>query len=147
MRGIPQVFYGDEYAMKSADRNLGHSTLRMPLPLGDQVTAEQQDMFDYQSRLFQWRKGEEVIHTGKTMHFMSRDNTYAFFRYNANEVVFVFANASEDSRTIPTAHYAEILSKYNPVGQDIITGETINLSQEDIVVGPVSSIVVKLQAK
>ena len=147
MRGIPQVFYGDEYAMKSADRKLGHSTLRMPLPLGEQVTAEQQDMFDYQSRLFQWRKGEEVIHTGKTMHFMSRDNTYAFFRYNDTEAVFVFANASEDSRTIPTAHYAEILSKYNPVGQDIITGETINLSQEDIVVGPISSIVVKLQAK
>jgi glycosidase len=147
MRGIPQVFYGDEYAMKSADRNLGHSTLRMPLPLGEQVTAEMQDMFDYQSRLFQWRKGEEVIHTGKTMHFMSRDNTYAFFRYNDTEAVFVFANASTDDRTIPTAHYTEILSKYNPVGQDIITGETINLSQEDIVVGPVSSIVVKLQAK
>jgi glycosidase len=147
MRGIPQVFYGDEYAMKSADRNLGHSTLRMPLPLGEQVTAEMQDMFNYQSRLFQWRKGEEVIHTGKTMHFMSRDNTYAFFRYNDTEAVFVFANASTDDRTIPTAHYAEILSKYNPVGQDIITGETINLSQEDIVVGPVSSIVVKLQAK
>jgi hypothetical protein len=81
------------------------------------------------------------------MHFMSRDNTYAFFRYNDTEAVFVFANASTDDRTIPTAHYTEILSKYNPVGQDIITGETINLSQEDIVVGPVSSIVVKLQAK
>ena len=73
MRGIPQVFYGDEYAMKSADRKLGHSTLRMPLPIGEQVTAEMQDMFNYQSRLFQWRKGEEVIHTGRTMHFMSRD--------------------------------------------------------------------------
>ena len=78
---------------------------------------------------------------------MSRDNTYAFFRYNANEAVFVFANASEDSRTIPTANYAEILSKYNPVGIDIITGKTIDLSQKDIIVDPVSSIIVKLQAK
>ena len=144
MRGIPQVFYGDEYAMKSADRRMGHSTLRMPLPLGEAVTAEMQDMFDYQSRLFQWRKGEKVIHTGRTMHFMSRDNTYAFFRYNDEEAAFVFVNASEENRTIPTANYAEILGKYKPVGVDVITGKTYDLSQKDIVVEPLSSIVVKL---
>lgn len=144
MRGIPQVFYGDEYAMKSADRRMGHSTLRMPLPLGEAVTAEMQDMFDYQSRLFQWRKGEKVIHTGRTMHFMSRDNTYAFFRYNDEEAAFVFVNASEENRTIPTANYAEILGKYKPVGVDVISGKTYDLSQKDIVVEPLSSIVVKL---
>ena len=144
MRGIPQVFYGDEYAMRSADRNLGHSTLRMPLPLGDAVTAEMKDMYDYQSKLFQWRKSEPVIHTGRTMHFMSRDNTYAFFRYNDDEAVFVFVNASTDDRTIPTANYAEILSKYNPVGVDVISGETYDLSQKDIVVNPLSTLVIKI---
>ena len=144
MRGIPQVFYGDEYAMKSSDRRLGHSTLRMPLPLGEEVTEEMKDMFDYQSQLFQFRKGEPILHTGRTMHFMSRDNTYAYFRYNDDGAVFVFANASEEERTIPTAHYAEILGKYNPVGTDIMTGKTVDLSQQDIVVGPVSTIVVKL---
>jgi glycosidase len=145
MRGIPQVFYGDEYGMKSSDRSLGHSTLRMPLPLNGEVTSEMQYMFDYQSRLFQWRKGEPVIHTGRTMHFMSRDNTYGFFRYNDNEAVFVFVNASEDNRTIPTANYAEILSKYNPVGEDVISGIIYDLSEKDIVIEPLSSIVVKLQ--
>ena len=144
MRGIPQVFYGDEYAMKSSDRRMGHSTLRMPLPLGEAVTAEMQDMFDYQSRLFQWRKGEKVIHTGRTMHFMSRDNTYAYFRYNDEEAAFVFVNASDENRTIPTANYAEILGKYNPVGMDVISGKTYDLSQKDIVIPALSSIVVKL---
>ena len=144
MRGIPQVFYGDEYGMKSADRNLGHSTLRMPLPLGEEVTTEMQAMCDYHTRLFQWRKGEPVIHTGKTMHFITRDNTYAYFRYNENEAVFVYLNASEENRTIPTTHYAEILGKYNPVGEDVITGKTYDLSQQNIVMPPLSSIVVKL---
>ena len=144
MRGIPQVFYGDEYGLKSADRNLGHSTLRMPLPLGEEVTTEMQDMCDYHTRLFQWRKGESVIHTGKTMHFITRDNTYAYFRYNDNEAVFVYLNASEENRTIPTAHYAEILGKYNPVGEDVITGKTYDLSQKNIVIPALSSIVVKL---
>ena len=144
MRGIPQVFAGDEYAMRSPDRSIGHSALRMPLPLGKDVTPEQQEMFDFQSRLFQWRKGEPVIHTGRTMHFMGRDNTYAFFRYNEHEAVFVFVNGSEDERTIPTAHYAEILSKYNPAGKDIISGEEIDLSRKDIKLAPLSAIVVKL---
>ena len=144
MRGIPQVFYGDEYGMQSADRSMGHSTLRMPLPIGEQVTEDMQDMFNYHCQLFQWRKGETVIHTGRTMHFMSRDNTYAYFRYNDNEAVFVFLNASEDNRTIPTATYAEILSQYNPVGVDVITGKTYDLSRQDIVLPGLSSIVVKL---
>jgi hypothetical protein len=103
-----------------------------------------QDMFNYHRQLFQWRKGETVIHTGRTMHFMSRDNTYAYFRYNDNEAVFVFLNASEDNRTIPTATYAEILSQYNPVGVDVITGKTYDLSRQDIVLPGLSSIVVKL---
>ena len=144
MRGIPQVFYGDEYGMTSSDRSLGHSTLRMPLPLGDAVTAEMKDMYDYQSQLFQFRKNEPILHTGKTMHFMSRDNTYAYFRYTDEGAVFVFANASEHERTIPTDHYTEILGKYNPVGVDVITGKTIDLSQKDIVIAPISTIIVKL---
>lgn len=145
MRGIPQVFAGDEYDMHSADMSLGHSTLRMPLPSEEQLTEEQRDMFDYQKHLLQWRKSEPVIHTGKTMHFLSRDNTYAFFRYNADEAVFVFANASEEARTIPTAHYAEILNRYNAVGTDILTGETVDLSRTNLQAAPLSCLIVKLK--
>lgn len=144
MRGIPQVFAGDEYDMHSSDMSKGHSTLRMPLPTPEQLTDEQRDMFDYQSRLLQWRKSEPVIHTGRTMHFLSRDNTYAFFRYTDEEAVFVFANASDEARTIPTTHYTEILSKYNLVGTDILTGKSVDLSLTNIEVAPVSALIVKL---
>ena len=144
MRGIPQVFYGDEYAMTAPEDPNSHSHLRMPLPLGDQVTKEQQEMYDFQSALFQWRKNEPVLHTGRTMHFLSRDNTYGFFRYNENEAVFVFANAAEEARTIPTANYKEITSKYNTVGVNPLTGETIDLSKTDITVPALSTLIVKL---
>jgi glycosidase len=144
MRGIPQVFYGDEYAMTAPEDPNSHSHLRMPLPLGDQVTKEQQEMYDFQSALFQWRKKEPVLHTGRTMHFLSRDNTYGFFRYNDNEAVFVFANAAEEARTIPTANYKEITSKYNTVGVNPLTGETIDLSKTDITVPALSTLIVKL---
>ena len=146
MRGIPQVLYGDEYAMISSNKeNPGdHSYLRMPLPQEGELNAEMADMFEFQSQLFQWRKKEPVLHFGKTMHFLSRNNTYAFFRYNDQEAVFVFANASEEDRKVPVSHYREILEQYNPEGYDPLSGNIINLSRNGIKVPALSTIIVKL---
>ena len=148
MRGIPQVLYGDEYAMTSKSEDpSNHSYLRAPLPQGAEVTAEMQDMYDFQSKLFQWRKNEPVLHFGKTMHFLARDNTYAFFRYNDDEAVFVFANASDDWRVAPTENYAEILDKYNPVGVNPLTGETVDMSRLDVAAPALGTVIVKLKKK
>ena len=146
MRGIPQVLYGDEYAMISSNKeNPGdHSYLRMPLPQEGELNAEMAEMFEFQSQLFQWRKKEPVLHFGKTMHFLSRNNTYAFFRYNDQEAVFVFANASEEDRKVPVSHYREILEQYNPEGYDPLSGNIINLSRNGIKVPALSTIIVKL---
>ena len=145
MRGIPQVLYGDEYAMtsKGEDPN-SHSYLRAPLPQGTEVTDEMKVMYDFQSRLFQWRKHEPVLHTGRTMHFLARNNTYAFFRYNDQEAVFVFANAAEEPRIIPTETYKEILSKYKAIGLNPLTGERIDLDRKDLQVPALGTLIVKL---
>ena len=148
MRGIPQVLYGDEYALTSKSEDpSNHSYLRAPLPQGTAVTAEMQDMYNFQSKLFQWRKNEPVLHFGKTMHFLARDNTYAFFRYNDDEAVFVFANASDDWRVAPTENYAEILDKYNPVGVNPLTGETVDMSRLDVAAPALGTVIVKLKKK
>ena len=145
MRGIPQVLYGDEYAMTSANKEdvNNHSYLRAPLPQGKEVTDEMQDMFDFQSKLLNWRKEEPAIHWGKTMHFLARDNTYAFFRYTENEAVFVFANAAEEPREVPVDHYREILDQYNPEGYNPLTGEKVNLAEPQKVEA-LSTMIVKL---
>ena len=103
-----------------------------------------QDMYDFQSALFNWRKTEPVLHWGKTMHFLARNNTYAYFRYNADEAVFVFANASEEERTIPTETYAEILGKYNPIGVNPLNGDRVNMGRKDIQVPALGTLIVKL---
>lgn len=144
MRGIPQVLYANEYDCHSADLSMGHSTLRMPLPSADTLHQEQKDMFEYMSRLFQWRKSEPIIHHGRTMHFLSRDNTYAFFRYTDEGAVFVFANASSEAKTIPTTHYKEMLSRYQAVGENVLSREPVDLNREDIVVEPLSTLIVRL---
>jgi glycosidase len=144
MRGIPQVLYGDEFAMTSKGEDpSNHSYLRAPLPQGDEVTEEMNDMFEFQSKLFNWRKGEKVLHVGKTMHFLARNNTYAFFRYLDEQAVFVFANAGEKPVEIPVDHYAEILRKYRPVGINPMTGEEVDLSQPLKIEG-LSTLIVKL---
>lgn len=144
LRGIPQLFAGDEYGVRSVDRAMGHSGLRCPLPNENQLTDEQKQLFDFHSRLFAFRKSEPIIHNGRTMHFMGRDNTYAYFRYTNEGAVFVYINASEEDRVIPTSHYVEILSHYNTQGTEILSEKTIDLSRNDITIPALSSIVVKL---
>lgn len=144
LRGIPQIFAGDEYGMRSSDMSQGHSTLRMPLPKADTLPEVQRQLYDYVSRIYRWRQTERLIHTGKTMHFLDRGNTYAFFRYDEQGAVFVFVNGTEQTKTIPTDHYAELLNRYNPVGHEVLTGEPVDLGRSDLTIEPLGSLVVKL---
>lgn len=112
MRGIPQIFAGDEMMFTSKDLSQGHGGLRVDFPGGwtgdakNLFTAEgrtglEKELFDYTQRLFQWRRGKSVIHNGRTMHFLSRDNTYAYFRYDDTDAVFVFINNSRGKSRCP----------------------------------------------
>jgi glycosidase len=151
MRGMPQILYGDELMFRSTDRSKGHPTLRVDFPGGwegdavnlfnhEEHTGDQKEVFDHTRALMNWRKSKEVIHTGKTLHFIDRDNTYAFFRYNDKEVVFVYVNNSDDTRTVPWARYAE-LTEGLTVGRDVLTGQSMKM--DNLKVAPMTSIVVE----
>lgn len=152
MRGIPQIFAGDEMALRSADLSQGHGGLRVDFPGGwegdklnlfdeKQRTGDAAIVSDYTRRLLQWRKTKEVIHTGRTMHFAGRDNTYAFFRYNDTDVVFVYVNNSNESKPLRWSRYGEIASNLS-AGRCVISGEEVTLS-DDVVVAPHEVIVVE----
>ena len=152
MRGIPQIFAGDEMALRSADLSQGHGGLRVDFPGGwegdklnlfdeKQRTGDAAIVSDYTRRLLQWRKTKEVIHTGRTMHFAGRDNTYAFFRYNDTDVVFVYVNNSNESKPLRWSRYGEIASNLS-AGRCVISGEEVTLS-DDVVVAPYEVIVVE----
>lgn len=166
MRGIPQIFSGDEYAMQSLDVQYGHSTLRRPLPYEQELSMQQRDFYAFVRQLMNWRQSQPVLHTGRTMHFYSRDNTYAYIRYFATDTpqqtsssssstsasassssssaVLVFINASEETREVPLVNYAEILRMYSPIGTEILTGSTISLRQKHLSVEPLSARVIQL---
>ena len=137
MRGIPQIFYGEELMFVSKDRSQGHGGLRLDFPGGwaddtqdffneSNLQGNQKELFQYYKYLLNWRKGEEVIHSGKTLHFLSRDNTYAYFRYNGEKAVFVYLNASTEEKEIPWSNYQELLNLYQPMGKSIFNNQQID---------------------
>ena len=91
------------------------------------------------------RKNKDVIHTGRTMHFLGRDNTYAFFRYNDSDKVFVYVNNSTEPKHIPWSHYSEITSDLT-TGCNVLTGETVQIS-DSTVVPPSTALVVEYSLK
>ena len=152
MRGIPQVFYGEEMMLCSADLSQGHGGLRIDFPGGwatdktNLLTAEgrkgqNKELFDFSARLFNWRKSKEVIHNGQTMHFMTRDNTYAYFRYDDKDAVFVYINNSGETKSIPWSNYAEIGASLKD-GRCVLTGEQVVIDN-NTKVAPHSVIVVE----
>ena len=143
VRGIPQLFYGDEMMFATGKDYKSDPELRMDFPGGwagdekdlfseEDRTGIEAELHDYVKNLFQWRKGKDVIHNGRTMHFMTRDNTYAFFRYNDAEKVFVYVNNNPAGVTVPWSHYAEIASDLGE-GRNVLTGEKVTVTDSTVV--------------
>ena len=151
MRGIPQMFYGDEMMFCIDNQNRDDGRLRMDFPGGwegdamdlftqpgrdaaasDPEWAGAADLHAYVKTLLNWRKGKEVIHSGKTMHFIPQDNTYAYFRYNDTDLVFVFINNSDKEVKLTWSRFAEINSGLAE-GRDVLTGDAVTLSDDTVV--------------
>ena len=168
LRGIPQLYYGDEMMfLERKDCPSHDGAKRIDFPGGwpgdrtdlfseegrrgaPALYAAAADLHDYTRTLFQWRKGCKAVQEGRTLHFLSRantgdrnitDNTYAFFRYTADEAVFVYINNTFEPRALDWNHYREFVS--GPVqGRNVLTGETVVL-QDGVTVAPKSALVVE----
>ena len=161
LRGIPQLFYGDEMMFATGNPKREDGRLRMDFPGGwkgdavnlftpegrdaaaaDTTYAHAKELYDYARTLFRWRKGKEVIHHGKTLHFVPKDNTYAYFRYNdGKDVVFVFVNNSDKAQKVEWSRYSEITDGLS-IGRNVLTGEAYMVS-DDTEVPPLSCLVVE----
>ena len=151
MRGIPQMFYGDELMFSIDNQNRDDGRLRKDFPggwEGDAMNLFEQsgreaaasdpewtgaaDLHAYVRALLNWRKTKEVIHSGKTMHFIPQDNTYAYFRYNDTDLVFVFINNSDKEVKLTWSRFAEINAGLAE-GRDVVTGKAVTLSDDTTV--------------
>lgn len=152
IRGIPQVYYGSEIGMKGNKDN-GDADIRHDFPggwNGDSNnafteagrTSEQDAYHQFTAKLFNWRKTKQVIHTGKTTHYVPENNVYVYFRYNENESVMVVINNSSEKQTLKTNRFQENILKYKN-GTDVLSNKTFNL-QNDITIEAKSSLILEL---
>ncbi len=176
LRGIPQIFSGDEMMFVTKGGWHRDGALRVDFPGGwegdefDLFTPEGRqacnvdmsgapvaagtyaDLHDFAAKLFNWRKDASAVHNGRTIHFLRRDNTYAYFRYNEEQTVFVYLNNSRRNEIVPWADYAEFTvagaarrGEGSPEilkGRNVITGETVDFSVP-VKVAPRSCIIVE----
>ncbi len=139
VRGIPQIYYGSEIAM-AGSKNVGDGDIRRDFPGGwngdinnaftaSGRTAEQKQFFDFTAKLFNWRKGKSVIHTGKTTHYVPDNNVYVYFRHNENESVMVIVNNNPEKQTVKTSRFNENIQNYT-AGKDVITNATFDVKND-----------------
>ena len=159
LRGIPQMFYGDELMFVTGNPRRDDGRLRMDFPGGwpgdpvdlfteegrakaaaDSTWAHAADLHDYVRTLFQWRKGSSAVQKGRTLHFIPEKNTYGYFRYDGRETVFVFINNSDEAVTVPWTRFRE-MSEGMGEGVNVLTGERVTVSDATRV-APQSALVV-----
>ena len=140
MRGVPQLYYGDEYGLTSADGTVGHSQERVDMPW-EKFTREQIALRKYVSDLFTWRKGSKAVAQGDFIHFRPDSrNVYVYFRTVKNQGVMVILNGGEEDYAVDWNHFSEITVKFSQKGKNVITGERVRVDEPYIVAAGTAAI-------
>lgn len=107
LRGIPQIYSGDEIAMQGGSDPDNRRDFPGGFP-GDPHnaftdagrTAEQQDVFAYVRSLLRLRKDHAALRTGKQWHIGWDDSYYAFLRELPEEKLLVVYNNATKTRDL-----------------------------------------------
>jgi len=107
LRGIPQIYSGDEIAMPGGNDPDNRRDFPGGFP-GDPHnaftaagrTAEQQDVFAYVQALLALRQSHAALRTGKLWHIGWGDTYYAFLRELPEEKLLVVYNNASKAQTL-----------------------------------------------
>lgn len=138
-RGIPQIYYGTEIGM-TGNKDVGDGDVRRDFPggwMGDSISAytangrttSQNEYFNYQSKLLNWRKSKSVIHTGLLTQFVPQNDVYVYFRYNDKENIMIVINNNETEQILKTDRYTESI-KNKTIGIDVMTAKSFDLKSD-----------------
>lgn len=137
VRGIPQIYYGSEVGMRGNKEKGGDADIRRDFPGGWKSdkqnafnpatqTTEQKEFYQFTQKLLNWRKGKDVIHTGKTKNFVPKDGVFTYFRYNDKESVMVVINNNIKDQTLDLKYFEESLKGFSK-GKEVISGKEFSL--------------------
>lgn len=130
VRGIPQLYYGSEIGMKG-EKSVSDGDIRRDFPggwpndphnafLASNRTDTENIYHDFTAKLFRWRKNKNVIHSGKTTHYIPENNVYVYFRHSETDRVMVVINNNKIPQKIDLNRFAELLGSAT-TGYDILS--------------------------
>lgn len=154
IRGIPQIYYGTEVLMDNSGHLNNHGVIRSDFPggwkedtqnafTGAGLSGEQRAMQLYLKQLLNWRKNQQVIATGKTVHFAPFDGVYVYFRFNSDAMVMVVMNKNNEAVNIDMKRFAEMLGDKKSI-TNIMTNEKWTLANQ-LAVTPKSALVFEVE--
>ncbi|MCE2757095.1 MAG: cyclomaltodextrinase N-terminal domain-containing protein [Chitinophagaceae bacterium] len=146
-RGIPQVYYGTEIAMKNfMDPN--DAAVRLDFPGGwkldnaDKFSSNgrspiEQEAFDFFKSIANFRKGSAALTKGKLVQFIPKNGVYVYFRISDKQKIMCVVNSSNKEEKINLSTFNEITSQ-NKILLDVLNRQTKNIDQNPIAIPPVS---------
>jgi len=150
LRGVPQMYYGDEILMAGYSNPDG--LVRSDFPGGwadDKVnkftaagrTDKENDAFNYVRKLANYRKNTTALQTGKMMEYVPEKGLFVYFRYDDKKTVMVIYNGRDKEETTTTDRYIERIQGAKQA-KNVITDETVDLSS--LTIGPKATLVLEL---
>jgi glycosidase len=136
LRGIPQLYYGNEIGMKNF-KNPTDAEVREDFPggwAGDKVNkftpdgrdARETEIFNYTRTLALFRAKSPAITSGKTMQYIPQNGVYVYFRYTDTQTVMCVLNTNDQETSIDLARYQERTGKFTS-GRNVLTGAEASL--------------------
>ncbi|MCL3781892.1 alpha-amlyase [Prolixibacteraceae bacterium JC049] len=137
MRGIPQIYYGTEILMKHAAGS-DHGLIRADFPggwagdkvngfTGEGLSEKEKATQQFMKKLLNWRKGNEIIHNGKIMHYAPENGVYCIFRYTEKGKVMIVLNKNNEDVVLNTKRFYEMLNG-DEKAQDVISEKNFDMS-------------------
>jgi glycosidase len=106
-------------------------------------TASQNEYFDYTKKILNWRKGNEAIHKGKTLHYIPNNNVYVYFRYTDKKRVMIVINNNKETQNLDLKRFYEGLNNFTK-GKDILSDKDFDL-KTNLSVPAKSSLILELK--
>ena len=139
VRRIPQIYYGTEIMMNGT-KEVTDGNVRKDFPGGfpgddhnafkrEGRTKQEQQMFQWLSRLLHWRQGNQVVTRGTMTQFIPYNGIYVIARQYKGRTALTILNGTTKEAKMDVKRYEEVIGDVKRA-KDILTGRYVDLSKD-----------------